>query len=93
IGRVFDIADLVLVMANEPGFSGRPFRKTTLRRIASLRRSFTETHIGVDIGVDLTTAPLLRKAGATHIAAASTIFGAADPVKAYRDLVRVFSNA
>ena len=82
--------DFLLVMGNDPGFSGRPFRRATLKRISTLRKQFPKLPIGVDIGVDLTTAPLLRRAGATHIAAASAVFGAKDPVTAYRALVRAF---
>lgn len=84
--------DFVLVMSNTPGFSGRPFRRATLKRIATLRKQFPNLPIGVDIGVDMTTAPLLRKAGATHIAAASAVFGAKDPVAAHRALKKAFSS-
>lgn len=82
--------DAVLVMANEPGFSGKPFRPATLTRIRALRRTYPRLPIGADIGVNATTAPLLRHAGATHIAAASAIFGAPDPAAAYRDIRRAF---
>jgi len=84
------MVDFLLVMSNDPGFSGRPFRRATLKRIAALRKRFPLLPIGVDIGVTAETAPLLRAAGATHIAAASAIFGQPDPVAAYRELQRAF---
>ncbi|MDO8599066.1 MAG: ribulose-phosphate 3-epimerase [bacterium] len=87
---IWSAIDFVLVMANNPGFSGRPFRRATLTRIATLRKRFPKLPIGVDIGVNLENAPLLRKAGATHIAAASTIFGQPNPVAAFRALRRAF---
>lgn len=90
--QLFTSIDFVLVMSNDPGFSGRPFRRATLKRIATLRRRYPKLHIGVDIGVSAKTAPLLRKAGATHIAAASAVFGATDPVAAYRALVLAFKK-
>lgn len=90
--QLFTSIDFLLVMSNDPGFSGRPFQRATLRRIAALRKRFPTLHIGVDIGVNATTAPLLRKAGATHITAASSIFGQPDPVQAYRALKRAFQK-
>ncbi|MBI4434933.1 hypothetical protein HY635_03950 [Candidatus Uhrbacteria bacterium] len=88
--QISDSVDFLLVMSNDPGFSGRPFRRATLKRIATLRKQFPKLPIGVDIGVDATTAPLLRAAGATHIAAASAVFSTPDPVAAYRALRRAF---
>ncbi|MBI4434056.1 hypothetical protein HY632_04735 [Candidatus Uhrbacteria bacterium] len=81
-------ADFLLLMANEPGFSGRPFRRSTLRRVAAVRRRYPELPIGVDIGVHHATIPPLRAAGASHLIAGSAIFGAPDPVVAYHRLQR-----
>lgn len=88
--ELFTSINFLLVMSNDPGFSGRPFRRATLKRIAALRKRYPKLHVGVDIGVNVATAPLLRKAGATHIAAASAIFGSDDPIAAYRALKRAF---
>lgn len=82
--------DFILVMSNDPGFSGRPFRRATLKRIATLRKQFPRLPIGVDIGVSESTAPLLRKAGATYIAAASSVFESANPIAAYYTLQHAF---
>ncbi|MBI4449487.1 hypothetical protein HY634_00325 [Candidatus Uhrbacteria bacterium] len=87
---IWNAIDFVLVMGNDPGFSGRPFRRATLKRITALRKQFPKLPIGVDSGVNTSTAPLLRKAGATHVAATSAVFGAKDPVAAYRALKRAF---
>ena len=85
----FAKVDVLLIMANAPGFSGKPFRSATLRRIAAVRRRFPGLTIGVDIGVNARTIPRLVVTGASYGAAASTIFGASDPVAAYHDLVRI----
>jgi len=82
--------DFILIMSNDPGFSGRPFRSATLKRITALRKRFPRLPIGVDIGVNTSTAPLLRRAGATHIAAASSIFTNENPTAAYRALQHAF---
>lgn len=84
--------DFLLMMGNEPGLSGQPFQRATLKRIETLRKRFPTLPIGVDIGVSAETAPLLRKAGATHIAAASAVFDSPEPVAAYRALVLAFQK-
>ncbi|MBI4143160.1 ribulose-phosphate 3-epimerase, partial [Candidatus Uhrbacteria bacterium] len=86
-----DSIDFLLLMANDPGFAGRPFQKATLRRIATLRKQFPRLPIGVDIGMNAKTIPLVRRAGASCAVAGSAIFGAEDPVAAYRGLVRAFT--
>jgi ribulose-phosphate 3-epimerase len=83
-------ADIVLVLANAPGFAGRPFQSSTLRRIRALRAKFPKLTIGVDIGVNLKTAPRIRAAGASYVVAGSAIFNSKEPVRAYRTLQRAF---
>ncbi|MBI2482843.1 hypothetical protein HYV74_01535 [Candidatus Uhrbacteria bacterium] len=78
--------DDLLLMANAPGFAGRPFQRPTLRRVASIHRRYPKLPIGVDIGVDHITIPLLRAAGASRLIAGSAIFGQSDPVAAYHQL-------
>lgn len=80
--------DFLLIMANAPGFSGRPFRRATLRRIIAIRRRHPQLAIGVDIGVNIATVPELVAAGANELIAGSAIFDAPDPIAAYRTLVR-----
>lgn len=82
--------NVLLVMANDPGFSGRPFRPTTLRRISALRERFPLLPIGVDIGMDERTIPLVRRAGASFACAGSAVFGSRDPAANYRRLVHAW---
>ena len=84
--------DAVLVLANVPGQYGRPFLPSTLRRIATLRKKFPSLPIGVDIGVNVETAPRIRAAGATFASVGSAILGQPNPAAAYSALVRAFAH-
>lgn len=79
--------DYVNVLAVNPGFAGQSFIATTPGRIARLRALLPErVVIEVDGGIGRATLPEARAAGATMFVSASSIFGAADPVGAYREL-------
>jgi len=81
IAPVLDIADFVLVMSVNPGFSGQQFIPGVVPKIKALRAIFTKD-IAVDGGVNDTVAGMLIKAGATILASGSYIFGAKDPQQA-----------
>jgi ribulose-phosphate 3-epimerase len=76
--EVLDLVDLIQIMTVNPGWGGQPFLHTQLDKIHRLRR-LLERHgldlpIGVDGGIDLTTAPLVVEAGAGMLVAGSSIF-------------------
>src|SRR5262249_38531338 len=78
--------DQVLVMTVNPGFGHQHFIRTTLPKIAQVRE-LVERHAGacdveVDGGIDVTSAPLVVRAGATVLVAGSSIFGERDGVAA-----------
>jgi ribulose-phosphate 3-epimerase len=77
-----------------PGWGGQPFLRGSparLRRLAP--RLATETHIEVDGGIDLATAPLCVDAGATLLVAGSSVFGAPDPGEAFARLAASVSTS
>jgi ribulose-phosphate 3-epimerase len=89
-----DRLDLVLPMTVEPGFGGQPFREDVLPKIAAARRALDGVErpvaLEVDGGVNATTAPRCRDAGADVFVVGTAIFGADDPsatAKAFRDLL------
>jgi ribulose-phosphate 3-epimerase len=89
-----DRLDLVLPMTVEPGFGGQPFREDVLPKIAAARRALHGVEqpvaLEVDGGVNATTAPRCRDAGADVFVVGTAIFGADDPsatAKAFRDLL------
>jgi ribulose-phosphate 3-epimerase len=82
--------DLVLVMSVNPGFGGQKFIPASLDKVRRLRelidRRALHTLIQVDGGVNLTTAPLLKAAGADILVAGNAVFGSADPIATIHDL-------
>jgi ribulose-phosphate 3-epimerase len=71
--------DLVLIMSVEPGFGGQEFIRTSLDKIARLRRLLDDRHLGhveisVDGGIHLSIVTDLVKAGAQVLVSGSEIF-------------------
>jgi ribulose-phosphate 3-epimerase len=76
-------ADLVCLMAVNPGFGGQHFIEhtyTKITRLQNLRHTLQcHTLIEIDGGVTLTNAPLLLKAGSDVLVAGNTVFSNTDP--------------
>jgi ribulose-phosphate 3-epimerase len=96
VDRVFphlEDLDRVLVMSVNPGWAGQAFLEEALPKIEAARneteRRGLSVEIEVDGGIDATTGPRCLAAGATVLAAASSIFKAADPGEATRRLAAV----
>jgi ribulose-phosphate 3-epimerase len=83
-------ADLVMLMAVNPGFGGQSFIESTVTKIVSLRelmeRKNTDALIEVDGGVTLENAPRLVQAGAQVLVAGNTVFGSHDPLTTIAEL-------
>ncbi len=75
---VLHLADLVLVMSVNPGFSGQAFLPEVLPKVRTLRarldEQHPEAHLEIDGGINPQTLPLARAAGANVFVAASAIF-------------------
>ncbi len=80
--------DLALCMTVSPGWGGQPFIARSPEKIARLRVLLggdgSATGLEVDGGIDPTTAPLCRAAGASLFVAGSAIFHAPEPGEVYR---------
>lgn len=75
--------DLVLVMTVQPGFGGQAFLPECLSKIRDLSALVVQhghvlPYLSVDGGIDATTAPLVRQAGANVLVAGSFIYKATD---------------
>ncbi len=82
-----DQCDYVNLMSVNPGFAGQSFVPATPVRVAALRTMLPpHVAIQVDGGIGVATLPGCRDAGARLFVSASAIFGADDPVGAYRHL-------
>lgn len=87
IDDVVSEIDLVLVMSVQPGFGGQSFMPEVLEKVKELRAAHPDLMIQMDGGIDTTTAPLARKAGANNLVAGSAIFKAKDR-KAAIEMIR-----
>ena len=93
VERVFpflESLDRVLIMSVNPGWAGQPFLESALPKIESVRTEIDRhglvVEVEVDGGINRGTAPRCLAAGATVLAAASSIFKSPDPGQAAREL-------
>jgi ribulose-phosphate 3-epimerase len=82
--EVLDLTDLIQIMTVNPGWGGQAFLYSQLDKIRRLKRMLGEhgldVPIGVDGGIDPTTAPLVVDAGATMLVSGSSIYNDRAPV-------------
>jgi len=75
---VLHLADLVLVMSVNPGFSGGKFVPASFARVAEVRKRLdainSSTWLEVDGGVNAENITKLKEAGATAFVAATAVF-------------------
>ena len=82
-----EMLDHVLCMTVNPGWGGQPYIDTSTAKVTRLRELLGPgVPIEVDGGIDAVTAGAASTAGATLFVAGSSIFGAEDPVAAYREI-------
>ena len=97
IQEVLHLADMVLVMTVNPGYSGQEFIPDVVSKIAQVRSMIEErglnTLIQVDGGITAETLPLTHRAGARVFVAATSIFkhpqGIAAGIRALRGAVQL----
>ena len=77
--------DIILVMTVEPGFGGQAFLPLMLEKIREVRTWF-HGDLTVDGGVNATTAPLVREAGANVLVAGTAVFQSANYQQAIAQL-------
>jgi ribulose-phosphate 3-epimerase len=70
--------DGVLVMSVSPGFGGQKFDASVLSKVESIRRRHPKLVVGIDGGVNPSTAGAAASAGATHLIAGSAVFKSGD---------------
>ncbi|SRR5579864_1476487 len=84
IDEILGTVDCVQVMTVNPGFAGQRFMEDQLVKVQQLRRELDQRHlkatIVVDGGVDLRTAPMAVKSGATALVAGSSIYNESSSV-------------
>lgn len=85
--------DRVIVMSVNPGWAGQPFLDEALPKIESVRHEIERNGLGVEVevdgGINEKTGARCLAAGATVLAAASSIFRVDDPSEAARRLAAI----
>jgi ribulose-phosphate 3-epimerase len=79
---------IVVVMTVHPGFGGQGFIGEVMPKLEEISRlgQAHNVEIEVDGGINMDTAPVAARAGATMLAAGSFVFCAPDPGRAISDL-------
>jgi ribulose-phosphate 3-epimerase len=95
--ELLDLVDLIQIMTVDPGWGGQSFLHSQLAKIHRLRHMLNERGldipIGVDGGIDRTTAPLVVSAGATVLVSGSSIYNDSAPVATNVAALRASANA
>lgn len=88
--HILPFADMVLLMTVNPGFGGQAFIPYVYEKIirlkAMIRDSGSQTLIQVDGGVDAGNVKQLVRSGVDVLVAGSSVFRAADPLAAIKEL-------
>jgi ribulose-phosphate 3-epimerase len=93
VSEVIDDVELVLCMTVNPGWGGQPFLPQSLGKLRRLRALVGERAlIEVDGGVGPENIRGCAEAGAAVFVAGSSVFGAADPAEAVRQLAAAISG-
>jgi ribulose-phosphate 3-epimerase len=93
IADVLDEVDNLLCMTVNPGWGGQEFIPHSIRKLQRLRELLPEgLPLEVDGGIDMTTAPRCRQAGATLFVAGSAVFGSPDPGKSYLEIAKAIGG-
>ena len=89
VGRiepVLQLADIILVMSVNPGFSGQVFLPETVAKVGQIRRMLDEikssAFLEVDGGISAETLPQMKDAGADVFVSAHSIFNDPDGIEA-----------
>jgi len=87
VTELVDEVDVILCMTVNPGWGGQKFLPGSPDKIARLKALVGDrAKIEVDGGVDAQTVGACARAGAEIFVAGSAIFGAEDPVAAFREI-------
>jgi ribulose-phosphate 3-epimerase len=94
------LADLVLVMSVNPGYSGQTFMPEMIGKVEEIRNKLnalrSNAHIEVDGGINHETLPLMKKAGANAFVTGNAAFkhpkGTAEGVRLLKEIASSPAN-
>jgi len=93
IREILDLVDRVLIMTVNPGFGGQKLIPSTLAKVKHIRSMLTRPiEIGVDGGIELSTAADAVAAGANVLVCGTSVFGAKEGIREAVQAVRSAAN-
>lgn len=83
-----DDVEMITIMTVVPGFGGQAFREDVLPKMREIAQRVNPAKVAIEVdgGVNVTTAPLARAAGADTFVGGNSILGADDPLEAIAEL-------
>lgn len=84
ISEVIDLADMILVMSVNPGFTGQKFIPSVLSKVREIRAMAPDKDIQIDGGIGLSNLYDVTEAGANVIVAGAAIYYAENPAAEIR---------
>jgi ribulose-phosphate 3-epimerase len=88
-----ELDNVIVMTLAQTGFAGQPFQESSLRKVEAVRNEIERRGLAVDVivdgGINEESGRRCVAAGATVLAAASSIFKASDPAEAARRLAEV----
>ncbi|MBD3318336.1 hypothetical protein GF342_00320 [Candidatus Woesearchaeota archaeon] len=81
----------VHLLTVHPGKSGQELIPSVLQKVRKIKKIREDTRIGIDGGVNLKTAKLIKRYPLNYVSATSAIFGAKDPKNAFRELKKALN--
>jgi ribulose-phosphate 3-epimerase len=96
LDAVLPLADLVLVMSVNPGYSGQVFMPEMIGKVEEIRNKLnalrSKAYLEVDGGINVDTLPLMHKAGANVFVAGNAVFrhsqGVGEGIKVLQNAAR-----
>ena len=84
--------DFVQFLTVKPGKQGSPFQSQVLQTIREFHQKYPETHTQVDGGITKANIEQVLNAGANNVVIGSAIFGAENPLGAYKNFERILKT-
>ncbi|MBU1113146.1 MAG: ribulose-phosphate 3-epimerase [Candidatus Omnitrophica bacterium] len=86
---LLDEVDTVLFMSVNPGFYGAQFIPGVLEKIKKFKTKYPDCLTGIDGGVKLSNARLIKSSGVDYICVGSAVLQSPDPQASYQELVKI----
>jgi ribulose-phosphate 3-epimerase len=88
-----DLDNVIVMTLERTGWAGQPFQESSLPKIEAIRREIDRRGLSIDVevdgGIDERSGARCLVAGATVLAAASSVFRSGDPAEAARRLAEI----